>query len=481
MVVVRLSAVPVRVPAPSARRLWTALAVVLACQLMTILDVTIVNVAVPRVQADLGFTPAGVSWVINAYTLAFGGLLLLGGRAADILGARRVLLYGVALFAGASLLGGLATTDWWLIAARTAQGVGAACIAPGTLALITVTFPEGRARTRALAVYSAVGAGGGSAGLLLGGTLTDLVSWRWGLLINVPLGIGILLLAPRVVAETATRRGRFDLPGAVTSSAGMAALVLGPIHAVDAGWSDPLTVAALVLGAATLAVFVRIESRAARPLIPLTLFAHRVRSAAYLNLVLLGAALSAMFFLLTQFLQQVRGLDALETGLAFLPMLVPIFAIVQFMPGLLARTSPIRLVVGGAVLINLGVLWLTLLTGSSGYLGSVLGPMLLFGVGGGLSFMPMYQIGLTGVPADSAGAAAGVLQAVQQLGGALGMGVLVTVFGFASRSAGGDLAAGVRAAFAVGAVFTLVALAVAVFAVRAVRPADPAAERAAAD
>ncbi|MEJ3742524.1 MFS transporter [Actinomycetes bacterium KLBMP 9797] len=457
----------------SAGRLRVALVVILVCQLLIILDVTIVNVAIPQIQHALGFSAASVSWVVNAYTLAFGGLLLLGGRAGDILGQRRVLLAGVLLFTVASLLGGLALTTWWLVAARAAQGIGAALIAPGTLALIATTFPEGGPRTRALAIYSAVSAGGGSIGLLLGGVLTDWVSWRLGLFVNVPLGIAVLLIAPKVVQESRPQPGRFDLGGAVTSTVGMAALVYGLVHAADSGWRDPATLVPVVTGALLLVAFPIIEARAAQPIAPLHLFRHPIRAGGYAAMLLLVAAMFGMFFMLTQFLQQVRGFSPLESGLAFLPMLLPIFTIVQVMPWLLGRVRPMRLVLTGGLLIAAGTAWLTQLSEQSGYAGSVLGPMVLFGVGGGLSFMPMYVISLTGVPPEDNGAASGVLQSVQQVGGALGMAILVTVFGTAARSAEGGaraaLTAGVVAAFVVATLFTLVALVVVLLATRAGR------------
>src|SRR6266851_3356490 len=331
-------------PTPSSA---VVLAIVLTCQLMLILDVSVVITALPKIQSTLGFSPAGLSWVQNAYTLAFGGLLLLGARAGDILGRRRVFVAGIALFTAASLLGGLAQSELWLLAARTVQGIGAAIAAPSTLALLTLTFREGRERTRALSLYSAVSGGGGSVGLVLGGMLTTWASWRWGLLINVPIGIALIVLAPRYLPETERRTGRFDLTGAATSTLGMTALVYGFVRAAADGWSNRGTVGSFAAAALLLAAFVLTERRAEQPITPLRLFASRERSGAYAARILVIGGVFGMFFFLTQFFQDVKHYSALQAGLAFLPQTVVLFAMLLVVPRIVARVGSTWLLGGG--------------------------------------------------------------------------------------------------------------------------------------
>jgi MFS family permease len=295
---------PAALPVTNSTRL---LAIILGSYLMIVLDVSIVITALPRIHHALGFSATGLSWVQNAYTLAFGGLLLLGARAGDILGRRRMFVVGIALFTGASLAGGLAQSGAWLLAARALQGAGAALAAPSTLALLTTTFPEGPARTRAVAYYGAVAGGGGSVGLVLGGVLTDWLSWRFGLFINVPIGIALILAAPRYLPETERRPGRFDVTGAATSTLGMSALVYGIVRSASAGWTDGFSVASLVAGVVLIALFVVNERRADQPITPLRLFANRERSGAYIARVLFVGAMFGMFFFITQFLQGVSG------------------------------------------------------------------------------------------------------------------------------------------------------------------------------
>ncbi len=281
------------------------LAIILTCQLMIVLDASIVITALPEIHTELGFSPTGLSWVQNAYALTFGGLLLLGARAGDLLGRRRVFMAGLALFTFASLLGGLAQSSTWLLAARALQGVGAAIAAPSTLALLTTTFSEGAARTRAIAMYSSASAAGASIGLLLGGLLTDLISWRWGLFINVPIGIAIVALAPRYLPDTEPRHGHFDLAGAATSVLAMSTIVYGFVRAASEGWGDSVTVAAFSAGILLLVSFLMIERRAEQPITPLRLFSDRRRSGAYAARMLTVAGMFSMFFFLTQFMQGV--------------------------------------------------------------------------------------------------------------------------------------------------------------------------------
>ncbi|WP_410654593.1 MFS transporter [Amycolatopsis sp. lyj-112] len=441
------------------------LPIALTCQLMLILDATVMNVALPRVKADLGFTDTGLSWVMTAYSLAFGGLLLLGGRAGDLFGRRRMFVLGTAVFTVASLLGGFADSAELLIAARVAQGIGAALAGPSTLALITSTFTETKAKVRALALFSAMSSSGFAIGLLLGGLLTEWISWRAALFINVPFGLAIVLLAPRFVPEPPRRRARLDLPGAITGTLGVGSLVFGFTRAAAHGWGDAITLASLTAGLLLLAAFLRIETRVAGPLIPLRLFAERDRAAAYANFFLGPMAMMSMFFFLTQFLQDIRGFAALETGFAFLPMAASIFVMSRLIPRLLPRFGPKPLTLTGTALMTGGVVWLTTLTTESGYFTHLFGPMLLMGIGAGLAFSPLSVIIMATVPTEDAGAAGGVLQTFQQVGATLGLAILITVFGAATRQPSGSPAEttvdGMTAAFSTAGVVTALAFLVA--------------------
>jgi EmrB/QacA subfamily drug resistance transporter len=458
-----------------------ALGLIVSVQLMVILDMTVVNVALPDIKDTLGFSATGSSWVLSAYTLAFGGLLLLGARAGDIVGRRLALGAGIALFTAASLLGGMADSGGLLLAARALQGVGAALAAPQALALLTTMFPEGRERNRALALYSAVSVGGAAVGLIVGGMLTDWVSWRWAFLINVPIGVAIIALAPRYLAASLRRPGRFDVAGAVTSTAGMTALVYGFVHAADHGWSSDETIGALGVGLALLGAFVAIEVRAEEPIVPLGLLAHRDRAAAYVGRLLLVAGMMGMFFFLTQFLQEVRDLSPLETGAAFLPLTGALLVASQLSARVLVeRIGGRALMTSGIAMSTIAMVWLTQISADSGY-GSIAGPLLLFGLGNGLAFVPLTALGLSGVPAEHAGAASGLTNVMQQLGGSLGLAVLVTIFGTASRGADPEagtalgrqheiLTQGISTAFVGATAFIAATLLVIATAVRARQP-----------
>src|ERR1700754_3319828 len=343
------------------------LAIILATYLMIVLDVSVIITALPRIHSALHFSSANLSWVQNAYTLTFGGLLLLGARAGDILGRRRVFVVGIGVFTFASLLAGLSQSATWLLAARAFQGVGAAIAAPSSLALLTTSFPEGHERTRALAAYSAVAGGGGSAGLVLGGMLTDWVSWRWGLFINVPIGLLMIYAAPRILPETVKRPGRFDLTGALTSPLGMSAVVYGFVRAASDGWGDDVTVAAFVSGAVLLIAFVLNELRAAQPITPLRLFASRERSGAYAARILVVGAMFSMFFFLTQYLQGVAGYNPLKAGIAFLPMTLVMFSMVQVVPRLSRRIGSTPLLIAGLSLDLIGMAWLSRLSETTAF------------------------------------------------------------------------------------------------------------------
>jgi EmrB/QacA subfamily drug resistance transporter len=443
-------------PAAARLRPGLVLAIVVTCQLMLALDTTVMNVALPRVQADLHFSTTGLSWVLNAYTLVFGGLLLLGGRAGDLFGRRNLFIGGLALFTAASLAGGFASSAGMLLAARIAQGLGAAAAGPNTLALITTTFTEPVRRIRALSIFSGTTVGGFAIGLILGGLLTEWTSWRAVLFINVPVGIAVVMLALRFLTEPQRHPGRLDLPGAVTATAGVGTLVYGFIRAASLGWGDAGTLVPLSAGVVLLAVFVLIESRTAQPLVPLRLFANRDRAAAYLSFFLGPMGMMSCFFFLTQFLQNVRGLSPLATGFAFLPMAVALFTMTRLIPWLLPRFGPKPLTMTGTALITGGVLWLSALSTVSGYFPGVLGPFLMLGAGGGLAFSPLNVVVMATVPARDAGAAGGVLQTMQNIGATVGLAILITVFGTGSRHALADgadashaLVSGMTPAFAV--------------------------------
>jgi EmrB/QacA subfamily drug resistance transporter len=444
------------------------LAIILGCYLMVVLDASVVITALPDIRTDLGFSPASLSWVQNIYALAFGGLLLLGARMGDLLGRRQVFVGGIALFTAASMLGGLAQSETWLLAARALQGVGAAIAAPSTLALLTVSFPEGSERTRAIALYSAVASAGASIGLVLGGMLTSWISWRWSLFINVPIGVVLISLAPAYLPETERHTGEFDIGGAATSTLGMSALVYGLVRAAETSWGDAVALGSFVVAAIMLAAFVAIERRVRWPITPLRLFKSRERVGAYASRLLMVGAMFGMFFYLTQFLQGAEGYSALKAGLAFLPVTLTIFAMVKVVPKLLGRIGPHRTLIGGLVLALVGLLWLSRISTTTDYWTGVALPMLLIGGGMGLAFTPLTQAAIAGVDHHDAGAASGLVNVFQQLGSTLGIGLLVTVFAAASDSSGtaASLAEGVPTTIAVSAGLIAAALIVALTVMR---------------
>ncbi|HJQ48078.1 MAG TPA: MFS transporter [Amycolatopsis sp.] len=427
------------------------LVTLLMCQLMIVLDMTVMNVALPHIQHDLGFSSSALSWVMNAYTLVFGGLLLLGGRAGDLVGRRRLLLAGIALFTLASLAGGFAESSAWLLVARVLQGLGSAMAGPSTLALLTTTFTDVRARTRALAWFSGVVSAGFAVGLVLGGLLTEWLSWRWVLFINVPVGLVVLALGARYLREPERRPARLDLPGALAATGGVAALVYGFIRAASDGWGTTTTLLSLAAGVVLVAAFLVIETRTAEPLIPLRLFADRNRATAYVNFFLGPMAGMSMFFFMTQYLQEIRGMSALGTGFAFLPMALLAFGMSRFVPRLLPRFGPKPTALVGTASMIAGVALLTQLSVSSGYFPTIFVSMLLMGFGMGLAFAPLNVIIMATVHTADAGAAGGLLQTMQQTGATLGLAILVTVFGSVTRTATGSphqiLVSGMTSAF----------------------------------
>ena len=445
--------------APGARRAAVGIGLILAVQLMLILDMTVVNVALPRIATDLDFSPANLSWVLNAYTLAFGGLLLLGGRLGDLYGRRRTFLVGVAVFALGSLAGGLAPSAGVLVAARAFQGVGAAVAAPNVLALLTTSAPGPAARHRALALFSAVSSAGASLGLILGGALTSAASWRWSLFINVPIAVAVLALVPFFVVESGRHPGRFDLVGALTATAGSASLVFGFIHAPDHGWTSAGTLGAFVAAAVLLGAFVLTLGRTAAPLLDLDLLRHRPRLGAVSVMALFVGGQFSFFYFTVQFFAGVLGYSALQAGIAFLPLTLLIFATSRVAPRLVQALGVRPLVMTGLVLVAGADLWLSGIDAHSAYLTALAGPFVLAGVGAGLGFMPLTVAMLDGVRPDEAGQASGLLQMGQQVGGALGLAVLVTVY--AAHATPGDVVSGMPSAFLTAALFVTLALAIA--------------------
>jgi EmrB/QacA subfamily drug resistance transporter len=419
----------------SGRHLGVALFVIATAQLMIVLDATIVYVALPHIQEALGFSGSGLEWVANAYALTFGGLLLLGGRAGDLLGRRRMFIIGLLLFSAASLAGGLATSPAWLLAARAVQGAGGAIVAPTALALIATTFPEGPPRSRAMGVYAAMSVAGSSVGLLAGGLLVAYADWRWVLFVNVPIGIAVALAGRFVLTPGAARRpgsGGLDLPGTVTGTAGVVALVYGLSNAATSPdgtshWGDARVILALAASAVLLAAFAVIESRSRHALLPLRLLRNRDRLGAYLMMLGVGTAIAGVFFFLTLFVQEVWGYSALRTGVAFLPVTAAMLVGAVGATALVPRIGARPVLVGGSAVTVGGLYWLSLMTEHGGYAGDLLGSGLVLGVGFGLLIVPLQLLALTRVPEADSGAAASLLNAGRQVGGAIGLAVLGTV------------------------------------------------------
>jgi EmrB/QacA subfamily drug resistance transporter len=421
---------PARPQAPEAsstdRRLGLSLLVIATAQLMLVLDDSIANIALPSIQADLDVSAANLPWVINAYVLVFGALLLFGGRVGDLLGRRRVLRVGLLVFVAASLLGGLAPNAGLLIGARALQGLGAALAAPNALALIATTFPMGKPRNQAMAVYGAMSAVGIVAGVLLGGALTGLLDWRWVFFINVPIGLAVLA-GTRVLAEGIRGRGRLDTPGAVTGTGAMVALVYGITRAGEHGWTDAPTLAAFAAAAVLLAVFLVLQQRTAQPLLPLGLFADRNRAGSYATILFIGAGLMGTFYLLALFLQQVLQYGALKTGVASLPFAAGIILASGISSTLVERLAPRVIAVPGLVLAAGGMLGLSTLTMDSSYAVHVLPALFLTSFGLGLAFVPLTLTAVHRVAEDRAGVASALVNMAQQIGAALGLAVLTTV------------------------------------------------------
>ncbi|MEV8477735.1 MFS transporter [Streptomyces sp. NPDC051173] len=430
-------------PEPDRRPRSTAAVLFIACaaQFMVILDVSIVNVALPSIRAELHLSGAGQQWIVNAYTLGFAGLLLLGGRAADLVGTKRAFLTGLAAFTAASLAGGLATDGALLITARAVQGIGGAVLAPATLTLIMTTFTEPAARTRAMGAWSAVMAAGGAAGAVIGGVLTEYAGWRWVLFVNVPIGVALLAAALVYVPATASGRGglrRLDLPGAVSVTAGLTALVYGIISTETHRWDSPTVWAPLAAGVLLLLAFLAVESKVAHPLVPLAVLHRRGLATANLVVLGMGAASFAMWFLLSLYFQQILHYSAVEAGLCFLPGSLAIIVGAQLATRIIARTGARPLLVVGMALSTVGFVWLSWIRADGNYATDVAAPFVLATFGTGLATMPATVAATSGTDRAEAGLASGLVNTSRQVGGAVGLALLATI---ASHITTGRLAA----------------------------------------
>lgn len=414
---------------------WIILTIIIACQLIVVLDASIMVTAIPEIGRSLQMSTTSLTWVQNSYILAFGGFLLLGARAGDLLGRRKMLAAGIGLFSFTSLLAGLAPTAEFLLVSRAFQGFAAALATPAALALLSASFVEVKERSRAIAMYSAVSAAGGSIGLILGGFFTDFISWRLGMFINVPIGIVLLYLVQRFIQQSGTRNGRFDLWGALTSVVGMTALVFGFVQAADYGWGKPETWIPLALGMVSLTAFVLIEARAAEPIIPLRLFASRQRSGAYLGRFLMVCGNFSLFFFVPQYLQNVLGFSSFEAGLAFLPFTGAQFGMMFLMHRLVHRYGNMKVLVTGMLLAIIGTLWLSRLASvQAPFFPHMFILLAIMGIGGGMVFQPLTALGLSDVDPRDTGAASGLINVAHQSGSSLGLAVLITVFNVTMRS-----------------------------------------------
>ena len=413
----------------STDRRWLALVLLAAAQFVVVLDASIVNVALPSIGESLNFSQDDLSWVINAYTLTFGGFLLLGGRMADLLGRRRMFMAGLIVFAGASLAGGLAQNDVWLIAARAVQGLGAALLSPAALSLVTTLFAEGAERNKAMGVWGAVAGSGGAAGVLLGGMLTEWAGWEWVLYVNVPIGIAAAALSPRLLPESRHEGARhFDIAGAITVTAGLSLLVYSLVDANQAGWGSGQTITLIAIAVALLIGFVAIERRTRAPLVPLPgIFRHRSITGINVTALLIAMALFSMFFFISLYMQQVLGYDALEAGLAYLPLAVGIIVSAGIASQLVTRYSVRPVLIAGLLLTAVGLLWFSQISVGGSYVGDILFPSLISAFGLGFAFVPMTIAAVAGVEAHEAGLASGLINTSQQVGGALGLAVLAAI------------------------------------------------------
>src|SRR3954451_4049694 len=468
-----LSPTHVTEDSPVARHWLVTVVVVCLAQFMVILDATITNVALPSIQDDLGFSAADLQWVVNAYMLVFGGFLLLGGRAGDLLGRRRLFVIGISIFTVASLLDGLATSPGFLVGARALQGLGAALVSPAALSIITTPVPEGPDRAKALGAFAAISGGGGAVGLLLGGLLTDALSWQWVFFVNVPVGIATLLLALRFVPESRAedREGGFDLVGATLVTSGLIVLTYAIVKAQDFGWGSGRTLGLAAVAVVLLAAFAYTQTRRAAPLVKLSIFRKRTLTTANFVTLFLLSGMQAFFFFGSLYFQQIKGFNALESGAAFVPMTLGIIAGSVVSQNLIARFGVKAVLLGGMVLGTLGMLWTVGLTPDSSYVTGFLPGLTLMALGIGNAFVPLTLIATGGVADDEQGLASGLFNTSQQVGGALGLAVLSTFAITATNNSGGThaeaLVHGYTTAFAIGAGLLAVAAVVVAVTLRA--------------
>ena len=411
------------------RHKWLALALLATTQFVIVLDAAIVNVAIPSIGDDLHFSPENLTWIPNAYALTFGGFLLLGGRMADLLGRRRLFMIGLFVFSVGSLLGGLSATEEQLIAFRALQGLGAALLAPSALSMVTNMFAEGAERNKALGVWGAVSGSGGAAGVLLGGVLTEYAGWEWVLWVNVPIGIIAALLAPRLLVESRKEDDNktFDAFGAVTVTAGLSLLVYGLVDAVNAGWGSSKTLLVLAGATALLAIFVVNELRSSAPIMPFRIFRLRTLTGANVVGLLVGAALFAMFFFLSRYMQQVLGYSALKAGLCYLPLALAIIGSAGAASVLVTRLGFKPVLIAGMGLCAIALVWFAQVPVDGSYVKNLLGPMVIAAVGLGFAFVPVTIAAVSNISADDSGLASGLINTSQQVGGALGLAVLGTI------------------------------------------------------
>jgi EmrB/QacA subfamily drug resistance transporter len=446
--------------APGTTHKWVVLVLVLLSQFMLVLDVSVVNIALPDIRSGLGFSESNLGWVINAYTLAFGGFLMLGGRAADLFGHKRVFLGGLAVFTAASLLNALSTSPEVLIAGRAIQGLGAAFASPAALAVVTTTFPAANERARALAAWAAVSAGGGAFGLILGGILIQALSWEWIFLVNVPIGIAVGVLGLRTVPAGIGRPGAFDLAGATTITGGLVSVVYAIVSAGDHGWGSVNTVAFGAIGIALLAAFLLIERRSASPLVRLSIFREKALAVGDLTILLLMASMISFFFFASLYLQDTLGYGPLKTGLAFLPITLIIIVVAGAAQNVVGRIGVRAMGVMGMTLAAVGMALLINVPEHGSYITNLLLPFIPFAVGAGFAFVALTMLGTAGVGPEDAGLAGGLYNTSQQVGGALGLAVLSSIATGASTTMGGyHIAfAGGAIMLAAGAVLLLVLL-----------------------
>jgi EmrB/QacA subfamily drug resistance transporter len=457
-------------PAEARDKRWIALALLCVAQFVVVLDASIVNVALPTIGEALDFTESNLPWVVNAYVLTFGGFLMLGGRLADLLGRRRVFMFGLVLFALASLAGGLASDSGQLIAARAVQGLGAAILSPAALSIVATTFRDGAERNKALGVWGAVAGSGGAAGVLLGGVLTEWLGWEWVLWVNVPIGIAAAAIAPTLIAESRNEEEtrHFDVAGAVAITGGLSALVYALVDANSAGWGSTQTIGLLALAAVLLIAFVAVERRSRAPLVPFSIFRVRTVTGANVVGILVGASLFSMFYFISLYMQQVLGYSPIKAGLSYLPLAVSIILSAGLASQLVTKVGFKPILAAGMGMIAIGLVWFSQISVHGSFLADILGPSLFAAVGLGFAFVPVTIAAVSGIEDREQGLASGLINTSQQVGGALGLAILSAV-SIGVTGASHDpavLTEGFQSAFLAGAGFAVLGLLASLFLVR---------------